>query len=527
MRGVGKSLLRRLPVTPTLGLVLAVVLAPAASASVLEKLVMPGPVAAAHQDIEGECAQCHIRGSGISEQKLCVNCHQRVGRDIDSGSGFHGKNTRAATENCSSCHTDHEGRDASMIDFDPNVFDHAFTDFPLSGAHAVAECESCHRSGTVYAATASECVACHREQDPHREQLGTSCGDCHSESEWTGATFEHDLTGFLLTGAHTKATCESCHRSPVFADASPRCVDCHRNEDVHKGGNGENCGDCHATSNWSSLRFDHLGLTGFGLSGGHDGLTCDSCHATADFAAQRDATCHTCHAGDDVHSGSLGSDCASCHAVADWAVTSFDHSAVSNFELRGAHTSAPCAACHTGSAAEPVASECGACHADDDSHRGQLGANCASCHGEVTWAEGIRFDHGLTAFPLLGQHEQLVCASCHESQAFHDAAAGCADCHGEDDPHAGALGQECGECHNPASWNATLFDHDTATQFALTGEHIGLACDACHRDSATAAASVPTQCGQCHQRDDRHDGRFGPDCGSCHSTTSFARVAEL
>ncbi|MDH4015591.1 MAG: hypothetical protein OEU33_16260, partial [Chromatiales bacterium] len=144
MRGVGKSLLRLLPVTPTLGLVLAVVLAPAASASVLEKLVMPGPVAAAHQDIEGECAQCHSKGSGISEQKLCVNCHQRVGRDIDSGSGFHGKNTRAATENCSSCHTDHEGRDASMIDFDPNVFDHAFTDFPLSGAHAVAECESCH-----------------------------------------------------------------------------------------------------------------------------------------------------------------------------------------------------------------------------------------------------------------------------------------------------------------------------------------------------------------------------------------------
>jgi hypothetical protein len=510
-----------------LGIGVALSFASAATGSVLEKLVMPGPVAAVHQEIEGECAQCHSKGSGISEQKLCVTCHQRVGSDIDSGSGFHGKNKLAAAQNCSTCHTDHEGRDAEIIVFEPRLFKHEFTDFALVGAHSTVACESCHRPDQVYAETASACVACHSEQDPHKGQLGASCGDCHSQSEWKEATFEHDLTGFLLTGAHTRATCDSCHRSPVFAEVSERCVDCHRNEDVHKGGNGDKCGDCHVTSNWPSLKFDHRGLTGFALNGGHDGLTCSACHATDNFAAERDATCHSCHAGDDIHKGSFGTDCASCHAVSGWVETRFDHAAVSNFALRGAHASAPCAACHVAAAAEPVASECGSCHASEDPHLGQLGANCASCHSEVAWADSIRFDHGLTAFPLLGEHEHLVCASCHESQAFHDAAEGCADCHADDDPHGGSLGQECAACHNPASWNATLFDHDTGTKFALTGEHVGLACSACHRGSSSATASAPTQCGQCHQRDDRHDGRFGPDCGSCHSTSSFARVAEL
>ena len=42
----------------------------------------------------------------------------------------------------------------------PGSFDHLSTGFPLSGAHQVARCESCHVRG-VFKGTPRQCASCH------------------------------------------------------------------------------------------------------------------------------------------------------------------------------------------------------------------------------------------------------------------------------------------------------------------------------------------------------------------------------
>lgn len=67
----------------------------------------------------------------------------------------------------------------------------------------------------------------------------------HSEAE----------TGFLLSGKHLKLECTQCHSKPLKEErsANPRqCVDCHKQDDVHKG-RQPNCASCHTTNRWSQI----------------------------------------------------------------------------------------------------------------------------------------------------------------------------------------------------------------------------------------------------------------------------------
>ena len=64
----------------------------ARSASI-ETLVMPGPVSAAHADIEVECSECHAAFSKTLQRDLCLSCHEHesVMEDLAAGTGFHGR----------------------------------------------------------------------------------------------------------------------------------------------------------------------------------------------------------------------------------------------------------------------------------------------------------------------------------------------------------------------------------------------------------------------------------------------------
>ena len=57
----------------------------------LERLVMPGPLSAAHADLESNCANCHKPFSRDLQASLCLDCHKDVGNDIKASTGFHGK----------------------------------------------------------------------------------------------------------------------------------------------------------------------------------------------------------------------------------------------------------------------------------------------------------------------------------------------------------------------------------------------------------------------------------------------------
>jgi hypothetical protein len=324
---------------------------------------------------------------------------------------------------------------------------------------------------------------------------------------------------FPLTGEHAAAACESCHLSQPFAATPTQCADCHAADDVHRGGNGAQCGACHSSAAWAVASFDHLNVTGFALRGAHQSLRCESCHVQG-VAAALPSTCTGCHRTDDPHGGRLGADCGACHSATTWAPKSFDHLSAASFALTGAHASLSCTSCHSAGLDAKLGRECAACHGDDP-HRGQLGARCEGCHSEHGWNAPLRFDHGLVAFPLLGKHAALECGQCHTSLAFHDAGSTCSDCHAADDAHGGSFGAACGTCHNATDWRAWSFDHAAATGFALTGAHSTLTCASCHGENGTTPLTAAPACGQCHRRDDPHGGRFGADCASCHGTDSF------
>jgi hypothetical protein len=496
-----------------------------------ERLVMPGPLAASHADVENECASCHVRFERQSQNQLCLACHEEIATDIAMPGGFHGRSADVQGADCKSCHTDHEGRDADIMGLDADTFDHDLTNFPLAGKHTEIECVDCHVENEPYHAAETTCYSCHAEDDRHRGNLGEACADCHSEASWTDVRFDHEETAdYALTGAHADISCVSCHVEEQYENTPNTCIGCHREDDSHMGRNGTECQDCHITANWSDLLFDHFAQTGFALSGGHASLECASCHVDNIYEVELSDDCYSCHADDDSHDGINGTKCGDCHRVTEWPDVTFDHARDAEFALNGAHADLECMSCHM-QPAELVQLEttCYGCHAEDDPHEMQLGTECQTCHNETAFDTDIRFDHDLTNFPLLGKHDDVSCDDCHETQAFLDAPEQCIDCHEEDDVHERRLGRDCALCHNSNDWELWIFDHDTQTDFVLDGAHEGLDCHSCHRDPVRADGKIElsTTCGSCHRRDDVHRGEFGDACEECHTTVSFTALRAL
>jgi hypothetical protein len=98
----------------------------------------------------------------------------------------------------------------------------------------------------------------------------------------------------------------------------------------------------------------------------------------------------------------------------------------------------------------------------------------------------------------------------------------CAGCHAATDVHGGRLTADCARCHNPNGWLVWRFDHDSDTDYALEGAHVGLACETCHTRPDVREIDLSAQCVACHRNDDVHDGGFGRFCDRCHGTDSFA-----
>jgi Cytochrome c7 and related cytochrome c/Cytochrome c3 len=509
-------------------LALAVVLfAPAdAFAASLERLVMPGPVITGHADLENECSNCHKAFVAGEQTALCLDCHEEIAGDVSAQKGMHGFLAKDQPELvCKNCHTEHKGRDADIVGLNRNAFDHDRTDFSLVGAHKGRDCASCHEADEPFRDAPATCVACHGDEQPHQKRLGEDCAQCHSEERsWPDIRFDHAKTDFPLRGAHEDVVCSSCHVDEVWDGLPKTCVSCHSADDVHKGGRGTNCATCHNSTKWSDAVFDHLKETGFALAGRHEELVCSACHLDGMAIKKPPERCIGCHSAEDEHRGRFGTDCAECHGVKTWE-NEYDHEAETGFALQGAHEPLACESCHKGALTDELATTCIGCHEDDDPHNGRYRA-CDGCHTVVSW-HSVAFDHGFTAFPLIGIHSSAACEACHTDLEFTGVSQVCGDCHAERDYHKGAFGQQCSTCHNPNGWDRWQFDHDEQTTYPLTGGHQGLECGACHNSAMTDEIELSRACISCHAADDAHDGRFGTDCGRCHTTESFTDTALL
>jgi len=225
------------------------------------------------------CASCHSSKTFVGLPTGCNGCHAN---DDPHNARF--------GNDCGACHSTTAWRPAS--------FDHNLSAFKLTGKHVNVSCESCHSNGILSGAPTS-CGACHAGDDAHGGRFGSNCDACHSTSGWSPATFDHNLSGFLLTGAHAGLSCDRCHTGSVLSSPPTACEGCHAEPSYHAGVFGTNCGQCHNTSNWSaSWSGPHPG----GCDGNcinHENATCRDCHPSTLAAA----TCTSCHDSDNPGDG--------------------------------------------------------------------------------------------------------------------------------------------------------------------------------------------------------------------------------
>lgn len=362
-------------------------------------------------------------GTFLGLQTSCLTCHE----------DFH---QQSLSPDCASCH----GFDA----FRPAPgFDHQKTAFPLRGKHQQADCAKCHReeerngkkiqhfTNVAFA----NCTACH--EDVHKNKFGQDCTTCHSENSFHQVAslpdFNHNRTGFPLTGKHQTVDCRLCHKQSFTAKITHnRCSNCH--SDYHKGqfaqnGKSPDCADCHTVNGFipSFFTIEMHNQGKFRLEGAHLATPCFSCHRQNERWEFRQigGKCVDCHKN--IHQGFMADKyipeqrCEICHSVNDWDGVTFDHRQT-GFALEGKHAETTCRKCHfaqeNGSGYvqrfSNMESYCESCHADV--HRDQFRENyktrCDRCHGFENW-EASRFDHDRSRFKLEGAHTKVDCGKCH------------------------------------------------------------------------------------------------------------------
>jgi hypothetical protein len=492
-----------------------------------------------------ECARCHTNNNFKLTSGACINCHLA---DFSNTRNPPHK-TAGFAQDCSLCHT--------TANWSGATFNHATTGFTLVGVHATQQCATCHVNNN-FNLTSTACINCHLTEfnaannPPHRAAgFPQDCTVCHGTAivNWMSApTFNHNSTGFTLTGAHTNLLCAQCHANNNFSLTSGACINCHltdfnnTNNPPHKpAGFPQDCSGCHTTINWNGAVFNHT-TTGFALTGTHTNLACSGCHTNGNFSLTSGA-CINCHLTDfntttnpPHKAANFPQDCTGCHTTLNWSGATFNHT-TTGFTLVGVHATQQCATCHVNNNFNLTSTACINCHltefntTSNPPHRAAgLPQDCTICHGTgiVNWTSAT-FNHATTGFTLVGAHATQQCAACHANSNFSLTSAACITCHLPDfngttnPPHKTAgFPQDCTLCHGSAiiDWTSGTFNH-SATGFTLAGAHTSVQCARCHANNNFSLTSAA--CFNCHQ--DKYNlttnpphkaAGFPQDCTVCH-----------
>ncbi len=269
------------------------------------------------QHLVADCEQCHTRYIDLYFEPLdleCFSCHQ-----VNYISTTFPNHVEAGfSTDCQVCHsiTASDWAGASII--------HDF--FPLVGGHLIQDCFACHDQGGDFTGLSTECYSCHQQDyestsDPNHvtEGFPTDCSQCHNTSGWGDAEFDHNVTNFPLTGAHTSLNCSGCHANGYSGTPSD-CYSCHQQdyESVQDPNHLQNnfptdCVQCHSTQSWSGADFDH---NFYPISSHHNNVSCGECHSEPNYQPQ----CLGCHQNGFNEGHNLGdpTDCWNCHTTSNW-----------------------------------------------------------------------------------------------------------------------------------------------------------------------------------------------------------------
>lgn len=280
------------------------------------------PLTGAHRAII--CFQCHTNNQFKNLSGECYSCH--LADFTNAGSPDHV--AANLSHRCQTCH--------STAAWTPSTFNHASTNFALTGRHTATPCQSCHTGGN-YQLVYGGCYPCHetdyRSSDNPDHLSGgfsTDCTQCHSTEAWEPAAFDHSATTFPLTGRHTTTQCQSCHTGGNYQLTYSDCYACHQDDYArpadpnHATANfPHDCSPCHSTSAWSPSTFDHDQQYFRIYSGAHreKWSLCADCHTTPSDYKQ--FSCVACHEHNQTEMNAkhtevagylyLSSECYRCH----------------------------------------------------------------------------------------------------------------------------------------------------------------------------------------------------------------------
>ncbi len=494
------------------------------------------PLSASHGGLR--CNDCHS-GNGFGGLSTdCASCHMSEFQSTTSPNHM----SAGFPTNCEQCHNTGGWVGADFI--------HT-SSFPLSQGHGGLDCFDCH-IGNVFTGLSADCVSCHLADfqgtsDPNHVTTGFSmdCELCHTTQKWQGAQFDHPST-FQLTAGHSGLDCGECHIGGTNLGLSTECSSCHMddfnatmNPSHGPAGFSMNCEECHTTSGWTGVNFNHT--PAFPLTAGHGGLDCSDCHL-GDVFNGLSSDCVTCHLSDFTgttnpnHATSgFSMDCELCHTTQKWQGAQFDHPA--NFPLTAGHGGLNCMDCHVGEVFSGLSTACVSCHTSDfngtsDPKHSSAGfsSTCQNCHNTSTW-DMANFTH-TNAFPLAGGHAGHNCNECHSSNVYTGLPSDCVSCHMSDftgttnpDHQANGFTTDCKQCHfSTSTWQGAVFNHPA--NFPLTAGHGGLNCTDCHLGGVFTGLS--TACASCHASDfngtsdPKHSSAgFSSTCQNCHNTSTW------
>jgi len=437
------------------------------------------PLTGSHTVPPRQCSDCHANNNYNITVTTCISCHQNDYTRATSPVPHAGFPT-----GCQQCHDTIQWTDAK--------FDHTTTGFQLTGMHTVPprQCSDCHVANN-YALNSGACVTCHLTDykgttNPNHVtgNFPQTCDSCHSTSTWLNASFNHNSTGFPLTGNHMvpPRQCTDCHISNNYTLGSAACISCHQTDYTNAvspvnhaaAGIPTTCETCHDTNLWTDGTFNHTS-TGFQLTGAHTvpPRLCTDCHTGNNYAI-KSALCYSCHQKDYTATNNPA------HAAAGFPTT------------------------------------------------------CEVCHDTNLWTDST-FNHNNTAFPLTGLHvvPPRQCSDCHVNNNYTTLPTACVGCHQTDynnttNPGHAAQPQffptTCQTCHNTSGWTGATFNHSQFTQFSINHGNANGVCSTCHTNSSNYAIF---QCTGCHGGNNaatfHHENVSGYvynsiNCYQCHSS---------
>ncbi len=222
------------------------------NASEWQRMALPGELSQPHAFLEHTCASCHSPVKGV-EAASCIVCHANNEALLErQPTAFH-----AEVPSCAECHLEHQGRDRR-----PTQMDH--------GALARISLRQLEAEGSG------------GRDNLARQQL----------LSWSGRY-----------GAPRAPDVPPLKAREALLD----CATCHDRKDRHRGLFGEDCSQCHGTSQWTIPEFLHPSPRS---------LDCDQCHQAPPSHYMEHFRMVSMRVADQPHA--KVNQCYQCHQTTSW-----------------------------------------------------------------------------------------------------------------------------------------------------------------------------------------------------------------